>query len=306
MMLSSLLVRRAICFSAQSRRQHRDIRVMRVRGALICCIVIAVAAAAPREAWASCVAPEPRIVWSYPADGETEVPLNARIFIVTNVLSPQIVTINGDPLVLEPDKVGYGAKLAPNTDYIVTLEPSSPFPPKLLTFKFTTGATAVAPEIPSVPGVSRITAKHERAFTPQCQAAWEAMDCFDTGQDTHLVFETPARPLLFMVQSLGPPRSIPWPIAWPGVCGDPEVFVGSFAGICGGSYYITAISRTGDMRSVDIPCDRVRAAALPPLQGSISSQGCAVGGPAHAPLPMLIFFLLLLRRSGLLRLTRFW
>ncbi|MBK6812221.1 MAG: hypothetical protein IPG81_25730 [Sandaracinaceae bacterium] len=66
-----------------------------ITGAL--CLTAALwALAAPSHASASCVPPDPAIVWSYPAEGATDVPVDARIFLRLNTYSrPTSITVNG-------------------------------------------------------------------------------------------------------------------------------------------------------------------------------------------------------------------
>jgi hypothetical protein len=243
--------------------------------------VLAVLALTGRAAYGSCAAPAPMIIWSYPADGQTDVPTNAGIFFLTTLgAAAGGATINGSALAIEGGHFGYRPPLTPQTDYVVAVGPASAAPIQL---RFTTGAGPQPVPPPTVPTVTRVTASHDRALSDDCRAAWNAMDCFDTGQDTHVIFETEAHPLFFVVEPLQGATSVPWPITWPGSCGNPEIYVGSDNGRprCHGAHRIHAVSITGESASADIDCD-VALGAVPDGGAAIggtgksSSSGCAI------------------------------
>jgi hypothetical protein len=252
-------------------RRKRDLGL-----AMACSATVAALLLSGSTARASCVAPVREIVWSYPADGEKNVPTNARVFLLTTygAFEPGTIAINGQPLSREPgdSRAGLGPALAPLTEYVVTLSQASSSEPTL-SFRFETGMGPVAAPLPAVPVVERQTRLTVRAFSPMCAAAWHAMDCFDTGQDTHLVFETASRPLLFYVEPLAS-GLLPWSMAWPGVCGDPEVFIRSGGPPCTGPFRLHAVSLTGDETTADPQCTAAPG-GVPPM-----GSGCAVaGGP---------------------------
>ncbi|MCB9626828.1 MAG: hypothetical protein H6725_05615 [Sandaracinaceae bacterium] len=87
---------------------------------------IALALSVTSRASASCVPPDPAIVWSYPAEGATDIPVDARIFLRLNTYSrPTSITVNGvvvnwaGPGSAVEDMFSPGP-LTPNTAYLVT------------------------------------------------------------------------------------------------------------------------------------------------------------------------------------------
>jgi hypothetical protein len=219
---------------------------------------------------ASCAPPAPRLVWSYPADGGRDVPTNSRIFFLStgvNVASTGI-QVNGQTVTAEDARPGFGPTLMPRTEYEVvvpaTRQDAAASTPINLSFHFTTGDGPGPNAPPATPTVSRVWPTTTRTLSEACQAAVSAMDCFDTGQNTHLVFETAVRPVAFYIvpESSG---SIPWTMLWPGDCGDPEVFVDSQSA-CTGRYRVVAVGPTGATSSAQASCN---VSAMP--------GGCALG-----------------------------
>jgi MYXO-CTERM domain-containing protein len=93
-----------------------------------------------------------------------------------------------------------------------------------------------------------------RPLSTLCQSVVHAMDCFDTGQDTHLVFGLESRPFLWIVERV-PKLDGESPVftLWPGECGQPEVFVpGSGIATCDHQYRIHALEGTG-LRAMSKP-----------------------------------------------------
>src|SRR5262245_31491556 len=87
----------------------------RCRSTLLAAAVLASAAGATRRAAASGAAPERDVYWSFPADGATDVPTNARLLATSG--GNLVPTMNGEPLV-PLDDGGYDlGVLAPFTTY---------------------------------------------------------------------------------------------------------------------------------------------------------------------------------------------
>jgi MYXO-CTERM domain-containing protein len=255
------------------------------------------------EAWGSC-APQPaKIVWSYPADGDTDVPTNARFLHVLALSGHTVRAIELDGRALprrqadEGPPFGQELPLEPGRDYTLTVQlhhEAGLIPEVALTVRFRTGAGPAPSDLPPRLTINRATALGSRELSAQCTEVWRAMDCFDTGQSTHVVFETGARPRLFFVTPVNGGRSVPWTMSWPGVCGDPEVYVRGLQG-CQGPHRITAVDHTGAAVSTDVDCRPVPGDLSPvdPAPGSGAapaganpqgerSAGCAVGGAPPA------------------------
>jgi hypothetical protein len=279
---------RTLARFAMGRRPNRDLLV-----AVVAVICAAGGVALSGDAVASCAPPPAKLIWSYPADGDVDVPTNARIFVLTTSVYelPQL-TVNGRPVTTTNDgRLGYDAQLEPATKYRVDLPPFRyrPDDPPL-SFTFTTGAGPAALTQPAAPVIKRIAALRERPLSQQCTDAWKLTDCYDTGQDTHLVFETASRPILFRVERwVGQSTSSTLKL-WPGVCGDPEIYADG-ADCRGASYYVDAVNLAGEVTRVEARCEEPR--------------GCAVAGaPARSgALPWLVALVLTLLAGPRLRRT---
>ena len=220
------------------------------------------------SARASCAESAPKIVWSYPADGDIDIPTNAHIFVLTSLgatTPDQQILVNGQPAAEAADGTfGLAPAMQPNTAYVVTvpLAPSSGST-GALTFGFTTGVGATDGPIQLSPfTVDRVvTSKGAPSLSPMCQDVVAAMDCFDTGQDTTVTFETQMRPAVFFVVP-GDGASIPWTMTWPGTCGSPEIFTRG----CTGMYRIFAVNFEGMAQTADVSC----------ASATVGSAGCSV------------------------------
>jgi hypothetical protein len=193
-----------------------------------------------REARGDCASPEPAIVWSYPAQGDTGVPTNVDLWVLpAGWDGPAIVSRNG--VVLEPLRMGYGydaGELDPNTAYTfqIELETFGELAPAF-ELTFTTGAGPAAPDPTAAPGDIVPSSSSERPLSERCSAALWTQDCFDQGQDTYYQF-TPsgnAKGWVLMTDSSYRPLNV-----WPGECGAPILFTNAFDGPCATLYGIDA------------------------------------------------------------------
>ncbi len=240
---------------------------------------------------ASCVAQPPRLVWSYPPDGAVDVPTNARLFYLTALSGRRsTLEVNGKAPPADPPgdgpPYGRGLALEPRTRYTVTIkvEGYGSEPESTLSWTFTTGDGPAPASLPRTLAINRITALPERELSPVCEQAWQAMDCFDTGQDTHVVFETDARPVMFFVLPLGSGSSVPWTIGWPGVCGSPEVYVREASG-CRGPHRIFAVAHTGEAVTTDVECN-AQPPGTPWSPATGDAHGCAIGARTSGSSPI--------------------
>jgi hypothetical protein len=193
-----------------------------------------------REAHADCAPPDPAIVWSYPAHGDTDVPTNVDLWVLPSGWgAPAVVTRDG--VALTPLRMGYGydaGELEPNTSHTfrveldVSGEAASSFE-----LTFTTGSGPAAADASAAPGDIVPSSGPERALSERCNAALSTQDCFDQGQDTYFQF-TPsgdAKGWVLMTDSSFRPL-----IIWPGECGAPTLFDGSHRAPCATLYGIDA------------------------------------------------------------------
>lgn len=242
--------------------------------------------AAPARA--NCKAPEPAIVWSSPANGATGVGTDAHIFVLTSLWQhqPAQIVVNGVPVTRAALPFSYAPTLQPNTRYEVKVPGSTTQTEPQLSLSFTTGAGPVSGPAPAMPTVAGARREASRDFSPTCRQAWQAMDCFDTGQDTHLVFQTSDRPLLWIIEPLpSVPGETPDPLLWPGECEQPEVFIpGRVPAAFCRPLRLVAVSSSGQSSSVEVTCQeqpptqtQTQAHPQPQPQGR-SQGGCAVAG----------------------------
>jgi MYXO-CTERM domain-containing protein len=265
-------------------RRNRDV-VVTVASA------VTVFLAGETPAHANCIQPPPAIVWSYPTDGATGVPTNARIFVFTTRLGQETIFLNGERL--EHDtanpRLGSGARLLPRTEYAVSVSLLGVQTTAPLGFRFTTGDGPAPAGPPPAPVVDRVTQLAMRNLSAKCTAVWQASGCYDTGQNTHLVFETAARPLLFFVlpRDAGP---VPFTMPWPGECGHPEIYVSNQGGTaCQRDYQIHAVSVTGEETIADFSCSAGPQPRGPGSPRTPEAGGCTVAtGTDHGSLSFLV------------------
>jgi hypothetical protein len=258
--------------------------------------LVAAGALTPQAAQASCAEPTPALVWSYPKDGETDVPTNITLWVLlSNWHKPGKVLLDGKELPV--NGVGYGYRplepLSPSSPHEITIVASPPAvePPVTLTIRFTTASSETENEVPMVPMVQSVSATQTRPLTNLCQSVVHAMDCFDTGQTTHLVFNTEARPFLWIVERM-PMLMGESPVftLWPGECEVPEIYVNpADASRCTYQYRLHAVEGTG-LRAMSppfCPADLLRAepgddggAPIEPDAGVPPEADAGTSGPA--------------------------
>jgi len=180
--------------------------------------VLCVAVTQPAVATASCKEPALALLWSYPANGDTNVPTNALLWALSSTWRVPSVTLDGAPLTVPGEGVGsvsLGA-LAPQHDYVLRLEYMSAWQvdagSSSFEIRFRTG-DGPATKLPAVPvaGVQRASGYDQSP----CPDVVRAQDCFDTGQDTLFTFD------------VSDPRAIGWLIrneVWPARCGKPSYY----------------------------------------------------------------------------------
>lgn len=129
------------------------------------------------DARAHCLGPPAALTFSFPADGAMDVPLNAKIFVVTEAFEVRLDGVALTPL--EPPMWDPGP-LEPNRVYVVDalildlIDP--PRPPVEVSFSFTTG-TATAPP-PSAGTVEVVPGDVIPRSTPPCFLENDS-DCLD-------------------------------------------------------------------------------------------------------------------------------
>jgi hypothetical protein len=269
---------------------------MQVKNRVLVVSVALAAVVASADAHATCNPPAPGIAWTSPADGATEVPTNAAIWLIlANWHRPAQLTINGVAVpVAEFPFLYRPTPLAPRTRYDVRVvaTPETVTPPVELGWAFTTGDSPASDPPPPPPTVDTVLITKTRAFDAVCTAVWS--DCYDTGQDTHLLFnDTGPTPLAWLLE-----RVAERPDAgetstfrlWPSICGTPELYLRGPTPNCFGPHRIYAADVTGATTARDLACPLSTPA--PKL------RGCAVS-PAPSPASIFLAFLLIAAVIGL-------
>lgn len=174
------------------------------------------------DARADCIAPPFELLWMYPADGDTEVPVNAHFWVLTTAWGSEATyTLNSEPLTGAPQsyrgQVIDPGPLEPDTDYLLELRFDSAGVSVTIDFHTQTAeaAAASAPE-----ALGHTTAMQYRDHA--CADVISAQDCFDTGQDTLLTVQTQADDdaLGWLIKREGRELGA----VWPSRCGDPSLY----------------------------------------------------------------------------------
>lgn len=167
----------------------------------------ALGVAVSRSARASCLAPEPGLLWSYPANGAIEVPIDADLFVTGELYGAP--TLAGEPLPRMATGVYDLGPLVPQTRYEVRWDGA--------VIAFTTGDRASP--LPREPAADVLVTRNPIAFAG-CPLVLP-QGCFDTGQHTSVRFDAGLAMawLLDVVSCDGTVRQM----VWPSGCGAPVV-----------------------------------------------------------------------------------
>lgn len=234
----------------------------------------------PSQASASCVPPDPTIVWSYPAEGATNVPVDAEIFVMLSTYGRVTsITVNGAVVSSSGEVFLEGVfdpgPLTPNTAYLVTTTATGPEGPVTLELRFTTGTgTAAALETPVLSNL-RLDSYEAPSVPHTCPAVLEAQDCFDTGQDAVVRADATGNATMWMLWSYpardaGPiaPRLL---AAWPGECGAPSYVTHRDRFEADPTCLrVTAVGANGETRESNFLCPE----EYPPI---MAASGCSAG-----------------------------
>jgi hypothetical protein len=160
-----------------------------------------------RAAGASCAGPEPGLLWSHPANGASDVPVDADLFV--NGWLSGLPTLAGEHLPRIANGVYDLGRLVPQTRYEVRWEGA--------VITFTTGAAASP--LPRAPASNVLVTRNPIDFAG-CPLV-PPQGCFDTGRRTSVRFDVgPAIAwLLDVVSCDGTVRQM----VWPNGCGAPVV-----------------------------------------------------------------------------------
>jgi len=241
------------------------------RSGVVAAAVAVVAAVYPSAAVrASCAAPPFEVLWSYPADGQTSVPTNAQVMVLTSMGGNAKAVLDGAELTPVGER-GFRFETPPlQADAEHTLVLSTPYEEGETTLHFRTGSGPMASDPPDAEP-SPALEEGERQLTETCARVLGAGDCYDTGQDTHLTLRTSQAPLAWTVEFLSEEGRTQWIDLWPGTCGSPEIYVHATDDRC---YRLTAYNEIGEATVAGEYCQK---------PGLLAPLGCATAGAGAAP-----------------------
>jgi hypothetical protein len=217
--------------------------------------------AAPQLARASCVGPDTAVVWSYPADGDVDVPLNADLLLITSGLdwTDAVVSLDGTPLDQEKDIPGHYdmGTLKAHTKYGVALnvplDSSDPTKTKRISWTFTTGdATEPAPASRALHVQSATGRVIQGGEQLKCSDVLFVNSCFDTGEPELDAFdvETSADVELWVIEQVSPTGDLLALSTFPAECGKPQLLREANLGTPS-PYQVLGVLRDGTMLTSD-------------------------------------------------------
>jgi hypothetical protein len=225
------------------------------------------------SARAQCAAPPSAILWSHPADGETDVPTNVVLWILPVGAGELEVSLNGTTLSASEDLFSYAlGDLAPNTSYRVAFDFGGRSLPVHVEQSFSTGSGPAEPQPAAAPGAIAASRRgqSERPLSDFCNAVLQAQDCFDTGQDTHFVFAPEGTATAWLVRE--DRQYGHGPLLWPAECGAPDFFSHQDSQPC---VILSGIDRAGVLHEGQRACAPAPALAAP----AIPARGQAMAPP---------------------------
>jgi hypothetical protein len=169
-------------------------------------LAVAVLASTGRAS-ANCIEPPQGLLWSYPANGAVDVPIDADLLVTGE--ADGLPMLNGTPLTpITPGVYDLG-ELAPDTAYEVRWSTAA--------IAFTTGRLTNRASVPD----PRLHLSRDPVDAGQCPLV-ERQGCFDTGPPTRVRWDVDAFALAWLVdvrECDGSTRTL----LWPGACGFPVI-----------------------------------------------------------------------------------
>lgn len=240
---------------------------------------------------ASCAPHPPSIVWSYPAAGATDVPVDTDFFVLLEGGErPSVMFHGGSQGSWDGGNPWDGGRfnmspLDANTEYTAEVTARG------VTFeiRFTTGTT-MAPANVTPTLTSYVVDDLAQPMTPHtCAALLHALDCFDTGQDSVVRLMPTGEATLWLVESTGPGADgggQPRITAWPGECGAPPMVLRrEQIGVDPPCVRVTSVSASGaHLYSQELCLDSgsKSGCAVSPSRSGGGAAGCVVGLAAVA------------------------
>jgi hypothetical protein len=140
-----------------------------------------------RRAAASCVAPEPALLWSYPANGAVDVPIDADLIVTGSVFGAP--TLDGVPLTMLEQGVYDLGELAAATRYEIRWDTAA--------IAFETGSERAQGAPPRLDARDLVLTRSED-FGFNCGLV-PRQGCFDTGPPTTLTMQPPTGSVAWLV-----------------------------------------------------------------------------------------------------------
>lgn len=188
------------------------------------------------EARADCDIPAPEVVWTFPADGQVDVPVN---------ISAVVRSAGRDRLELDGRPVESLPRLAPNSFHELRVFTGSDENEICHQINFLTSSNeAEVPPIPAaVEGHWELT-PDEYKIPIWCRRNIFTGSCFDAGEDTHFVLDVNVGGLFTRVRQLNPNGDLISTVLWPNTCGRPQVLglTGPGPGYC---FQVSSVNAAG-------------------------------------------------------------
>lgn len=229
-------------------------------------------------AQANCIQPDPAILWSSPAQGAVDVPLDADLLLVMDGYRPNL-EVRLDDRILAPSSIPgiYDlGQLEPSTEYAVTIGirgggvsfDGKPLAPRSLTF--TTGSRRA--QLERERSTLEVTALGERTAPAEpfdCDEILYANSCYDTGPPVLQTFAADPRAdsVLWIIETIHADSGEHGFTALPSRCGSPQQLTG-LQDDGNRSYVVHAVSVNG-----------AKASSAVIKQPFTAGEGCAVGAP---------------------------
>lgn len=212
----------------------------------------------PSSGHADCLTAEPMLLWSYPADGDVEVPINAQVWILSTLAalaSPTLVSLNGEtltPAAAEASATQISrrslhfvpSELAVNTRYTLRVVYAQVGSRAGHTFElnFTTGSAYATTGRAARVAARSVEATEESRSEP-CAELRAVQGCFDTIEanppQVHRLDLRPSDAIAWFVRTNQPDGSI----LWPSSCGAPRLLLrDALPDEC---FFVRAVARGG-------------------------------------------------------------
>lgn len=199
---------------------------MNIHGPMLTCAVVWGVSLLAVDARADCSTPEPALVWSYPGMDQVVPPDAPHWILVSTWGTPEVRVEGAGASSMTGFREYEPPELQPETTYdlVVTLSDAEAAPVDFRV-SFSTSAAEPPSEAPARPIINgHSLSEMAPDWTPTCRAVFNAVDCYDTGQDTYVSLAVDQTPLLWLVRTGSDAELQGRQFLWPGECGPPVHF----------------------------------------------------------------------------------